>query len=115
MTTFFFFSEPEKNPTIFHCDLCGKTRTSRYAINKHIKTVHLVAPTACKVCGKIYRNKTLAHAHMLYHREEKRIHFCSLCPDKPAYFTSVALKRHQESNHGFGSGYSCDLCNATYR
>lgn len=108
-------TEPDLNATILTCDQCGKTRTSRYALNKHIKTVHTVAPEACKVCGKVFKNKTLVSAHMLYHKESKRIHFCSLCPDKPPYWTAVQLKRHQESNHGYGNGYQCEICLTTYR
>jgi hypothetical protein len=52
---------------------------------------------------------------MLYHKDAKRIHFCSLCPDKPPYWTAVALKRHQESRHGYGNGYICEVCCSVFR
>lgn len=103
------------NPEILTCDHCGKTRTTRYALSKHIRNVHIVQPSPCTVCGKVFRNKPLLQAHMIYHKDYKRIHFCPLCPEKPPYVTAVALKRHQESNHGFGNGYHCDICDAVYK
>ena len=103
------------NPEILTCDHCGKTRTTRYALSKHIRNVHISMPSPCSVCGKVFRNKPLLQAHMIYHKDYKRIHFCPLCPDKPPYVTAVALKRHQESNHGFGNGYHCEICDAVYK
>jgi uncharacterized Zn-finger protein len=103
------------NPTILTCDHCGKTRTTRYALSKHIRNVHIVQPSPCTFCGKVFRNRPLLQAHMIYHKDYKRIHFCPLCPDKPPYVTAVALKRHQESNHGYGNGYHCDICDAVYK
>lgn len=110
-----FFSEPEANPIIYSCDHCGKTRTNKYDLAKHIQNVHRFNPTPCTVCGKVFRNKRLVQAHMIYHNERKRIHYCPLCPNKPPWFTAVALKRHQESHHGFGPGYHCEACNTVYR
>lgn len=51
---------------------------------------------------------------MMYHDETKRIHFCPLCPDKPGYFTAVALRRHQKSHHIGLRQFSCDFCDASY-
>lgn len=97
------------------CDHCGKSYPTKYAVRKHIRCVHYVLPSPCKVCLKVFRNKTLLSAHMILHDQSKRIHFCPLCPDKPPYVTAVALKRHQEATHGFGSGYNCDLCKNGYK
>jgi Zinc finger, C2H2 type len=105
----------EKNPEILTCDHCGKIKKTRYELSKHIRNVHITIPSPCTVCGKVFRNKPLLQAHMIYHKDYKRIHFCPLCPDKPPYVTAIALKRHQESNHGYGNGYHCDICNAFYK
>lgn len=53
---------------------------------------------------------------MMYHDETKRIHFCQLCPDKPGYFTGVALRRHQKSHHIGLKEYQCeiDYCDASF-
>lgn len=52
----------------------------------------------------------------MYHDETKRIHFCALCPDRPGYFTGVALRRHQKSHHVGLKEYRCDsdFCDATF-
>ncbi|CRL07926.1 CLUMA_CG021004, isoform A [Clunio marinus] len=107
--------EPDPNPIIYTCDFCGKTRTNRRLLSKHIRNVHTSQPTPCRVCGKIFRNKPLLQAHMIYHKDYKRIHFCPMCPEKPPYVTAVALKRHQESAHGLGQGYQCEICLETFR
>lgn len=104
-----------ENVTKVFCDHCGKSYASKYAVRKHIKCVHLVQLSPCLVCGKVFRNKTLLKAHMILHDQSKRIHFCPMCPDKPPYVTAVALKRHQEAFHGYGNGYSCDLCTNGYK
>lgn len=101
--------------TQFNCDFCGKSKKSKEILRKHIRNVHTNKPTACKVCGKVFRNISLVQAHMLYHKDEKRIHFCPMCPDKPPWWTAVALKRHQEANHGFGPGFQCDMCDSNYK
>lgn len=110
-----YSSKPVANPTIYTCDHCGKTRTNRATLSKHIRNVHRSEPAPCGICGKVFRNRSLMQAHMIYHKDSKRIHFCSLCPDKPPYVTAVALRRHQESNHGYGPGYRCEICHSNYR
>ena len=46
---------------------------------------------------------------MMYHDETKRIHCCPMCPEKPGWFTAVALRRHQKSHHLGLKGYQCDI------
>ena len=50
----------------------------------------------------------------MYHDETKRVFFCNMCPDKPGYFTNVALKRHQKSHVGKKDNYHCDDCGAAF-
>lgn len=107
--------KPEENPKIYICDYCGKVFTLRRKFTKHLRTVHLSIPSPCTICRKVYRNKTLLNAHMLYHTEARRIHYCVHCPDKPPWWTAVALRRHQESNHGLGPGYYCPQCGVGFR
>lgn len=100
---------------MFICDFCGKEKKSRNILWKHLHAVHANNPSPCKFCGKIFRNKALLQAHMIYHKESKRIHSCPMCPEKPPYVTAVALRRHQETHHGYGAGYNCEVCYAVFK
>lgn len=81
-----------------------------------MRNVHRVRETPCNVCGKVFRTPALLQKHMMYHDETKRIHRCSMCPDKPGWFTNVALKRHQKSHHMGLKEYNCDaaFCEAAF-
>lgn len=63
-----------------------------------------------------HKSQALLQKHMMYHDETKRIHFCPLCPDRPGYFTGVALRRHQKSHHIGLKEYQCDsaCCDASF-
>ncbi|KAG5680452.1 hypothetical protein PVAND_009960 [Polypedilum vanderplanki] len=101
---------------IFQCDICSKQRPTKRSLFNHMRNVHRVQKTPCNVCGKVFRTKALLQKHMMYHDETKRIHFCPLCPDKPGYFTGVALRRHQKSHHEGIKEYHCgiDYCDASF-
>ena len=65
-----------------------------------MRNTHRVQESQCHICNKVFRTKVLLKKHMMYHDETKRTFKCKLCPDKPGYFTNVALKRHQKSHVG---------------
>lgn len=98
----------------YHCDICDKVRPSKRSLFNHMRNVHRVQETPCSVCGKVFRTKALVQKHMIYHTETKRIHKCYMCPDRPPYFTNVALQRHQRSHHFQEKGYACDIDNCQH-
>lgn len=98
---------------VFACKMCTKTCPTRRSLFDHVRNTHRVQETPCNVCGKVFRTKILLQKHMMYHDESKRVFFCSLCPDKPGYFTKVALQRHQKSHLG-KKDFHCDECGKSF-
>lgn len=84
----------------FQCDLCGRVYKTKQAISKHVRNIHRSNHVPCPVCGKIFRTKELLQKHSKYHDETKRSFMCQYCPEKPGWYTNVALKRHQRSHFG---------------
>lgn len=101
---------------VYQCDICSKMRPTKRSLFNHMRNVHRVRETPCNVCGKVFRTPALLQKHMMYHDETKRVHRCPMCPDKPGWFTNVALKRHQKSHHLGMKEYQCDAeyCDAAF-
>lgn len=102
---------------VFQCEFCSKLRPTKRSLFNHMRNVHRVREATCSVCGKVFRTPALLQKHMMYHDETKRIHRCPYCPDKPGWFTNVALKRHQKSHHLGLKEHHCDAeyCDASFR
>lgn len=99
----------------FQCDVCSKICPTKRSLFDHMRNTHRVQETPCNVCSKVFRTKVLLKKHMMYHDETKRVFRCNLCPEKPGYFTNVALKRHQRSHQG-SRDFHCNVksCHAAY-
>jgi KRAB domain-containing zinc finger protein len=89
-----------KSDRIWQCEVCSKICANKLALKDHKRNSHKVQESPCNVCFKVFRTKVLLRKHMMYHDETKRTFKCQFCPDKPGYFTNVALKRHQRSHNG---------------
>lgn len=99
----------------FQCHICSKTCPTKRSLFDHMRNTHRIQESKCHICNKVFRTKVLLKKHMMYHDETKRTFKCKLCPDKPGYFTNVALKRHQKSHIG-SRDFHCtvDCCEAAY-
>lgn len=99
----------------FQCHICSKLCPTKRSLFDHMRNTHRVQQSTCNICMKTFRTRVLLKKHMMYHDETKRIFKCNLCPDKPGYFTNVALKRHQKSHVG-SRDYHCDFpsCESAY-
>lgn len=115
-SNFSFNSVGQPKDIVYQCDICSKLRPTKRSLFNHMRNVHRVRETPCNVCGKVFRTPALLQKHMMYHDETKRIHKCPMCPDKPGWFTNVALKRHQKSHHLGIKEFECDAeyCDAAF-
>lgn len=98
---------------IFQCHTCSKVCPTRRSLFDHMRNTHRIQESPCTVCGKVFRTKILLKKHMMYHDETRRTFKCKLCPNKPGYFTNVALKRHQKSHIG-RKDFQCSDCGAGF-
>ena len=99
----------------FQCDVCSKICPTKRSLFDHQRNTHRVQEATCTICGKIFRTKVLLKKHCMYHDETKRVYKCKLCPEKPGWFTAVALRRHQKSHAG-DRDFHCDFfsCESSY-
>lgn len=99
----------------FQCDVCAKICQTKRSLFDHMRNTHRVQESQCNVCKKVFRTKILLKKHMVYHDETKRIFKCPLCPEKPGYYTNVALMRHKRSHVG-NRDFHCDVeeCGSSY-
>lgn len=112
------------------CDICGLQKPTRRQISDHIRKTHLILPTTCNFCGKLFRIPSLMKYHMKYHLPKQ--HRCTFCDKKYVvsflvstltfsmffdffYQTAKDLQRHKQSAHNMGPGYKCEYCQATFR
>ena len=134
-------STPEKQQTRVLCDDCGKTYSSRKALNMHARKHHgkgKAAPFKCIFCSKDFFSKIHYDAHINSHSKLKP-HKCDKC--KSAYSSKISINAHvcvskekefmcqtcrklfaskrylKEHNkvHSSATLYSCNTCNKSYK
>ena len=85
------------------CNVCGKTYSSTYYLEKHkcakvAKEFKCVKEFKCDLCYAIFKKKSDLRVHMIcFHEEIKKNHKCNICNE--TFITLNNLKRHTYSVH----------------
>ena len=48
-----------KHPKYFKCDSCEKTFVDKSSLEAHVRSMHVIEPFPCEVCGLVLANFTL--------------------------------------------------------
>ena len=103
-----------KRSTEFPCSQCEKKFLYKYELDHHVKSVHLLEPSPCEICGKVFDNPTKLKAHLqTMHSGKKRLPqsrdksdwTCPICSKVVrACNKSSHLQVHEEPK------FTCDIC-----
>jgi KRAB domain-containing zinc finger protein len=86
------------------CETCGKEVKQ---LKQHIQLVHPIensTEVACKICGKILKNKITLATHLKSHNKPLECHFC-----KKKFILSFELKTHLKV-HENPRAFQCKIC-----
>ena len=96
------------NGDILHkCDQCGKSFSSTFKLNRHVKRHSVEKLHKCEKCNASFGTKQCLARHNLIHSGERPFH-CDQC-DK-SFIRKDQFKKHKET-HSKGR-YHCDQCDA---
>lgn len=89
----------------FECEKCDYSSPFLRYLNNHQKFVHsdIKAQVQCKICSKMFKNKSYLGTHMTTHLEVS----CKICGKKT---NKRYLSRHIKEEHYESTEYNCDLC-----
>ncbi|XP_071559473.1 uncharacterized protein [Temnothorax nylanderi] len=92
------------------CEICRYHLSSKEALEKHHKTVHL-HDYICDICHKILKSKQKLRAHIISHLQSK--FKCPKCPN--VYKSKQYLNEHLLKHEGIPiRKYECSICKKTY-
>ncbi|XP_050067214.1 zinc finger protein 888-like [Anopheles maculipalpis] len=101
-----------ENPDCFRCDVCGKSYSSSRSLQNHKWRIHTPAaqrPFCCDVCGETFVKDYLLKQHLVHHlAKHKKLNHCNVC--ERSFTTATVLKCHQQTFHGGGFNWICDIC-----
>ncbi|XP_053659259.1 zinc finger protein 808-like [Anopheles marshallii] len=101
-----------KNPECFRCDVCGNSYSSSRSLQNHKWRIHTPAaerPFCCDVCGETFVKDYMLKQHLVHHlAKHKKLNYCQEC--KRSFTTATVLKSHQQTFHGGGFNWICDIC-----
>ena len=81
----------------FVCEVCGKSFKNRTVAERHRYVHSSVKPMSCEFCGKGFTNRYNLKGHLRTHTGEKPFK-CDACD--AAFTHNVSLKTHKRSAHG---------------
>ena len=103
-----------KRSTEFPCSQCDKKFALKCQLDIHVKCAHLLDPSPCEVCGKIFDNpkKLKNHLRSMHsgkpvpkRNPDKSDWTCPICSKVVmAYAKTRHLQIHEEPK------YTCDIC-----
>uniref|UniRef100_A0A3Q3GUI1 C2H2-type domain-containing protein n=1 Tax=Kryptolebias marmoratus TaxID=37003 RepID=A0A3Q3GUI1_KRYMA len=94
----------QTNLKSFSCHNCGKTCTSKTALNTH--RVKHKGGVNCELCGHRFRNKKLLNRHKRVHTGYKK-YICDVCGHR--FSNKSHLDMHTRSHTG-EKPFACNLC-----
>uniref|UniRef100_A0A182STY0 C2H2-type domain-containing protein n=1 Tax=Anopheles maculatus TaxID=74869 RepID=A0A182STY0_9DIPT len=101
-----------ENPNCFRCNVCGKSYSSSRSLQNHKWRIHTPAaerPFCCDVCGETFVKDYLLKQHLIHHlAKHKKLNHCNEC--ERSFTTATVLKCHQQTFHGGGFNWICDIC-----
>ncbi|KAK5640594.1 hypothetical protein RI129_011405 [Pyrocoelia pectoralis] len=93
-------------------DKCDKTFTTKDRFWKHKSYTHNIKPWhPCKICGKLFRNLSLATYHEKVHSTGEKFE-CDIC--LKALKHSKSLYQHKKMMHNNSKKFRCEECNKTF-
>ena len=97
----------------FDCEICGKSFTQKYSLNRHIQTVHLGEKLfECKTCGKAFGQKADHTRHVqTVHLGEKPFK-CKTCGK--AFGRKDEHTRHVRTVHLGEKPFECKICDMSF-
>uniref|UniRef100_A0A182R7H7 C2H2-type domain-containing protein n=1 Tax=Anopheles funestus TaxID=62324 RepID=A0A182R7H7_ANOFN len=101
-----------ENPDCFRCNVCGNSYSSSRSLQSHKWRIHTPAterPFCCDVCGETFVKDYLLKQHLVHHlAKHKKLNYCNEC--NRSFTTATVLKSHQQTFHGGGFNWICDIC-----
>ena len=94
----------------YNCNVCKKSYLRKYALSRHIKTVHDGKRFECKNCNRSFTNPRSLKAHQLAVHEGK-VFECDIC--NQIYVLPKSLREHRSVVHN-GKKYECETCNQIF-
>ena len=90
-----------------HCDQCNYQTAQKINLDTHIRSVHEGIRVTCDECGLQVVSENNLKKHMKVHAKREKTEKCPKC-DK-MFYTSRALKKHDNTVHGIKAFY-CEVC-----
>ncbi|XP_056640384.1 zinc finger protein OZF-like isoform X2 [Diorhabda sublineata] len=98
------------NKKPFKCDVCLKTFSQKFPLNRHMLSHTEEKPFKCDVCFKTFSEKHKLKTHFLSHTKEKPFK-CDIC--LKTFSQKFSLNRHLLSHTG-EKPFKCDICLKTF-
>ena len=100
---FYFSIMTEK---LFSCQICHRSYSNKYILNRHMKVHDESKAVKCDVCLKLFCNKSSLEAHYRTHTGEKPF-ACQVCDKR--FSQKKNLVQHQ-ATHTDNRPYKCSIC-----
>ena len=95
------------------CNFCGLMKPTKFALNRHIQTVHEgLRPYECKKCKSTFKSATRMKIHIEKVHEGGTKHICIIC--KKDCSRSDVLKQHIQTVHEHRRDYKCPQCSKDF-
>ncbi|XP_037043068.1 oocyte zinc finger protein XlCOF6-like isoform X3 [Bradysia coprophila] len=91
------------------CKVCGKVFKNRTKLRYHQQEVHGEKSVMCDICGKTFKSKNAIPNHMKIHFDEKTWE-CEYCGKR--FIQKSAFKTHQATHRE--KPFHCDECDAKF-
>ncbi|XP_055617083.1 zinc finger protein 571-like [Toxorhynchites rutilus septentrionalis] len=89
---------------IFQCDQCDAKFKQKAKYEYHYAIKHKSEKVPCKICGKVFKHRTLLRNHMVIHKTSYECHVCGKILQKK-YSLSVHMRVHTNEKP-----YPCEVC-----
>ncbi len=96
------------------CEICGKSFTRKYSLNRHINCTHTKTEIFnCTECDLTFTRKDHLRRHLHEVHLNLRSYKCKYCNRK--FNQSGTLQRHIRSAHLKEKAFNCRFCNSSFK